>query len=95
MTLKGFINFLVKIKLTISYIYLNIINDPANIEASIEILWDSKYCITNIVNANDNKIEKDIGGEINLKLMLLDHFESTEKNKKIAAKATIGINIAL
>ena len=75
--------------------YLNIINDPANIEASIETLWDSKYCITNIVNANDNKIEKDIGAEINLKLMLLDHFESTEKNKKIAAKTTIGINIAL
>ena len=95
MTLKGLINFLLKIKLIISYIYLNIINDPANIEASIEILRDSKYCITNKVNAHDNKIEKDIGAEINLKLMLLDHFESTEKNKKIAAKTTIGINIAL
>ena len=75
--------------------YLNIINDPANIEESIEILWDSKYCITNKVNTNDNKIEKDIGAEINLKLILLDHFESTEKNKKIAANTTIGINIAL
>ena len=38
MTLKGFINFLLKIKLIISYMYLNIINEPANIEASIEIL---------------------------------------------------------
>jgi|TARA_B100002019_G_scaffold270330_1_gene263840 hypothetical protein len=95
MTLKGFINFLLKIKLIISYMYLNIINEPANIEASIEILLDSKYCITNRVNANDNKIEKDIGVEMNLRLMLLDHFESTEKNKKIAAKTTIGINIAL
>ena len=95
MTLKGFINFLLKIKLIISYMYLNIINEPANIEASIEILLDSKYCITNKVNANDNKIDNDIGAEINLKLMLLDHFESTEKNKKIAAKTTIGIKIAL
>ena len=95
MTLKGFINFLLKIKLIISYMYLNIINEPANIVASIEILLDSKYCITNRVNANDNKIEKDIGVEMNLRLMLLDHFESTEKNKKIAAKTTIGINIAL
>ena len=75
--------------------YLNIINEPANIDASIEILWDSKYCITNKVKANDNKIEKDIGAEMNLRLMLLDHFESTEKNKKIEAKTTIGINIAL
>ena len=95
MTLKGLINFLLKIKLIISYMYLNIINEPANIEASIGILLDSKYCITNRVNANDNKIEKDIGVEMNLRLMLLDHFESTEKNKKIAAKTTIGINIAL
>jgi len=95
MTLKGLINFLLKIKLIISYMYLNIINEPANIEASIEKLLDSKYCITKKVNANDNKIEKDIGAEINLKLILLDHFESTEKNKKIAAKTTIGINIAL
>ena len=75
--------------------YLNIINEPENIEASIEILLDSKYCITNRINANDNKIEKDIGVEMNLRLILLDHFESTEKNKKIAAKTTIGINIAL
>ena len=60
MTLKGFINFLLKIKLIISYMYLNIINDPANIEASIEILRDSKYCITNRVNASDDKIEIDI-----------------------------------
>ena len=95
MTLKGLINFLLKIKLIISYMYLNIINEPANIETSIEILLDSKYCITNRVNANDNKIEKDIGVEMNFRLMLLDHFESTEKNKKIAAKTTIGINIAL
>ena len=43
MTLKGFINFLLKKKLIISYMYLNIINEPANIEASIEILLDSKY----------------------------------------------------
>ena len=75
--------------------YINKINEPENIEASIEILWDSKYCITNKVKAIDNNIEKEIGAEINLNLMLLDHFESTEKNKKIAAKTTIGINIAL
>ena len=66
MTLKGFINFLLKMNLIISYMYLNIINEPANIEASIEILLDSKYCITHRVNANDNKIEKDIGVEMNL-----------------------------
>ena len=51
--------------------------------------------MTNKVNVNDSKIEKNIGAEMGLKFMLLDHFESTEKNKKTAAIKTIGINIAL
>ena len=47
------------------------------------------------MKAKDNKIEKDIGAEKNLKFILLDHFESIEKNRKIEARTTIGINIAL
>ena len=39
--------------------------------------------------------DKNIGVLKNLKLIFLDHFESTEKNKKKLASTTIGINIAL
>ena len=46
-----------------------------------------------LVNAKNN--DKTIGLVNILKSILLDHLESTEKNKNRDASITIGINIAL
>ena len=58
----------------------------------VEFFVESEH---EIINNSDNNIDIFFGAEINLKLSLLYNFESTYKYKIIAAKTTIGINIAL
>ncbi len=71
------------------------INNPANIEHRIKILTFSRLIKISNVIASENNNEREIGLLKNFKFITLDHFESIEKNKNIAANITIGIKIAL
>ena len=71
------------------------ISNPAKTDKSIGIFIVLKNIITNIVEIIDNINDKYIGVFKKLRLVFLDHFESTEKNKKNDASRTIGMNIAL
>jgi hypothetical protein len=68
---------------------------PVNIVNRIAILFvlKIKYIADVLVKAKNN--DKTIGLVNILKSILLDHLESTEKNKNRDASITIGINIAL
>ena len=71
------------------------ISNPAKTDNSIGIFFVLKNIVTNIVEIIDNIIDKYIGVFKKLRLVFLDHFESTEKNRKNDASRTIGMNIAL
>jgi hypothetical protein len=70
-------------------------NRPTNIDNKIATLFvlKTKYIANVLITEKIN--DKTIGFVNILKLMLLDHLESTEKNKNKDANITIGINIAL
>jgi hypothetical protein len=70
-------------------------NRPTNIDNKIATLFvlTTKYIANVLITEKIN--DKTIGFVNILKLMLLDHLESTEKNKNKDANITIGINIAL
>jgi hypothetical protein len=70
-------------------------NRPTNIDNKIAILFvlKTKYIANVLITEKIN--DKTIGFVNILKLMLLDHLESTEKNKNKDANITIGIKIAL